>query len=69
MYNTITGRPSQQLINRYVITDHAVRWEQIGKILNVKGLDNIRESFHQTEKCLKETLKRWLQVDENASWE
>ena len=33
LYNVITEKPSGKPINRYVITDHAVHWEQIGKIL------------------------------------
>ena len=33
VYNVITERLSGKPINRYVITDHAVHWEQIGKIL------------------------------------
>ena len=62
-----------RLINRYVITDHAVRWEQIGNILKIKGLDNIKANSSQSdrfsEKCLEKTLTRWLQIDVNATWD
>ena len=72
MCNVITGTPSLKLINRYVITDHAVRWEQIGRILKVKGLENIRANYRQSanffEDCLRVTLSKWLQIDTNASW-
>ena len=55
-----------------MITNQAVRWEQIGKILGVKGLDNIKENCRQSdkffEKCLEKTLQGWLEIDVNATW-
>ena len=51
-----------------MITNHAVRWEQIGTILGVQGLETIRVNYRLSEDCLKETLKKWLQVDDKASW-
>ena len=56
-----------------MITNHAVRWEQIGKILEVEGLDNIKANCRQSvnfyEECLKQTLKKWLQIKDYATWD
>ena len=61
-----------KLINRHVITEHAEHWEQIGRILDVQGLGNIKQNCRQLDKfyeeCLRKTLERWLQIDVKASW-
>ena len=60
------------LINRHVITEYAEHWEQIGRILSVPGLANIKGNCRQSDKfleeCLKKTLEKWLQFDVEASW-
>ena len=60
-------------INRHVINDHAPRWEQIGRILNVKGLTvialNCRHPTRYTQECFSSTLTKWLQADIEATWQ
>ena len=66
---TAQERPSPKYIQRYVIVDHAVRWKQIGRILGVKGIENIEMSHSQApQECLEEILDKWLKVDVGATW-
>ena len=64
-----------KLLNRYVINTehaHAVRWEQIGRILEVSGLEVIRMNSSGSDNVCQErfkaTLSKWLRIDAFASW-
>ena len=62
-----------QLINRHIIRQYAAYWESIGENLGMGHLVGIKlnnqghPSFYG--ECFKDMLRKWLQIDVNASWE
>ena len=62
-----------QLINAHIIRQYAVYWESIGENLGMPHLVIIKLSDRGQpllhEKNLKDTLRKWLQIDVTASWE
>ena len=66
-------RPNMQLINTHIIRQYAAYWESTGENLGIQHLEVIKlnkqghPSFN--EECFKDMLRKWLQIDVNASWE
>ena len=61
-----------KFINRHVINKYAVYWEQIGENLDIPHLDTIKHNHHShptsSKECLKDVLKKWLNIDVHATW-
>ena len=63
-----------QPLQRFVISQYARYWEQIGVNLNVKDTTlanieaNCRQSANFHQECFKKTLQTWLSIDLDASW-
>ena len=61
-----------KFINRHVINKYAVYWEQIGENLDIPHLDTIKHNHHShptpNKECLKDVLKKWLDIDVHATW-
>ena len=62
-----------QLINTHIIRQYAVYWESIRENLKMVNLVVIRSNSRGHpllfEGYFKDMLRKWLQIDVNASWE
>jgi len=67
----VNTTPSLKDLYRHITPRYAVDWIVIGTLLGLPSgaLDIIeRDKFYQTKDCCNAMLRKWLQVDINASW-
>jgi len=58
-------------LNRYVVQEYAIEWEEIGLELELElcVLENIaKDNSQQNVACFQETLKKWLKSTPSATW-
>lgn len=68
---TETKKPTMKDLNRYVTKKYANEWQDIGIELGL-CLDTLKviekDNFYQCGSCLRETLDKWLKLNNCATW-
>lgn len=68
----MNSTPSLKDLHRYITPNHATDWKEIGNLLGIHDKQlKIIECDYQSqgvECCCNAMLKKWLQVDTEASW-
>ena len=69
---TESKRPELKELTEIIIPNRAADWRTIGILLEFSSgaLDIIeRDCYHKSVECCIEMFSKWLDVDENATWE
>ena len=69
---SVTSVPSLKDVYNHITPQYATDWRVIGTLLGLPSgaLDIIEnDNMCRAVRCCNSMLKRWLEVDETASWE
>ena len=67
----VNDTPLLKELYQYITPQYATNWEVIGTLLGICAgtLDIIEyDNSHRATNCCKAMLKKWLEIDDTASW-